>query len=744
MIRRRAEVAVAPPDLEGRMRALVAKVAGYHPQADVEKLWRAYHRGLKAHEGQTRKSGEPYFTHALTVAEILSELRLDVDTIAAGLLHDVVEDTVISLADLRAEFGDEVALLVDGVTKISEIRYENPEAQQAENYRKFLLTISKDVRVILIKLADRLHNMRTLEALEPDRRQAIAQETLNVYAPLAHRFGIARIKWELEDLAFKILHPAEYNALEEEIDEQHEEREAIIRGLQEALSSKLAEAGISAEIMGRPKHFYSIWKKMETRGARLDQIYDLLAIRIIVESTRDCYHALGVVHSTFTPVHDRVKDYIANPKLNMYQSLHTTVKGPSGHLVEVQIRTREMHRRAEVGIAAHWRYKEGTRGQDGDVRFDQQLQWFREVLEWQRDVKDPREFMEALRIDLFEDDVYVFSPAGDLFKMPRGSTPLDFAFYVHSEVGLHCTGARVDGRMVPLRYQLRSGETVEILTNNAANPSPDWLEVVKTSRAKHHIRHWIKSRQLDESIKLGREMLERELKKARAKVNLEKDLIEVAQSLGHRDADRLLAAIGAGHLPVQKVVHRLAPPVETKRRRVPLADRLQSALMRRSDSAVRIQGLSNLMIRFARCCQPVPGDAIAGIITVGRGVSVHRADCPNVREGIVDSERKIEVTWDVADETTFPVHLTVIGRDRKNLLADISRSIGELDCNIQAGSFEGTNEYARCSFMVEVRNLHHLDRIMRAIGRIPGVTRVDRSSHTATGLAPLEPTEGED
>jgi GTP pyrophosphokinase len=413
-------------------------------------------------------------------------------------------------------------------------------------------------------------------------------------------------------------------------------------------------------------------------------------------------------------------------------------------MVEVQIRTREMHRRAEVGIAAHWRYKEGTRAHEGDVRFDQQLQWFREVLEWQRDVKDPREFMEALRIDLFEDDVYVFSPAGDLFKMPRGSTPLDFAFYVHSEVGLHCTGARVDGRMVPLRYQLRSGETVEILTNNAANPSPDWLEIVKTSRAKHHIRHWIKNKQLDESIKLGREMLERELKKARAKVNLEKDLIEVAQSLGHRDADRLLAAVGAGHLPVQKVVHRLAPPAETKRRRVPLAGRLQSALMRRNDSAVRIQGLSNLMIRFARCCQPVPGDAITGIITVGRGVSVHRADCPNVREGIVDAERKIEVTWDVADETTFPVHLTVIGRDRKNLLADISRSIGELDCNIQAGSFEGTNEYARCSFMVEVRNLHHLDRIMRAIGRIPGVTRVDRSSHTATGLAPLEPPEGED
>jgi guanosine-3',5'-bis(diphosphate) 3'-pyrophosphohydrolase len=710
----------------------------------MEKLWRAFHRGLKAHEGQTRKSGEPYFTHALTVAEILTDLRLDVDTIAAGLLHDVVEDTIISLDDLRDEFGEEVALLVDGVTKISEIRYENPEAQQAENYRKFLLTISKDVRVILIKLADRLHNMRTIDALEPDRREAISQETLNVYAPLAHRFGIARMKWELEDLAFKTLYPEEFRTIDEGIAARREEREAIIQQIQEPLSSKLAEAGISAEIMGRPKHFYSIWKKMESRGAGLDQIYDLLAIRIIVESLRDCYHALGVIHSTFTPLHDRVKDYIANPKSNMYQSLHTTVRGPSGHLVEVQIRTREMHRRAEVGIAAHWRYKEGTKAATPDERLDQQLQWFREVLEWQRDVKDPREFMDALRIDLFEDDVYVFSPRGDLFKMPRGSTPLDYAFYVHSAVGLHCVGARVNARMVPLRYSLRSGETVEILTSKAANPSPDWLEIVKTSRAKHHIRHWIKARQLDEAIKLGRELLERELKKLRAKVDLDKELIEVAQSLGHRDADRLLAAIGSGHLPVQKIVHRLVPTEEPRKRRVALPPRLQSAFQRRSESAVRIQGISNLLIRFARCCQPVPGDAITGIISIGRGVSVHRADCANVRDGLVEAERRVEVTWDVADDTTFPVHLTVVGQDRKNLLADISRSIGELDCNIQAGSFEGTHDYARCSFMVEVRNLHHLDKIIKAIRKIPGVSRVERSTFVGGGTPLGDHLEGDD
>ncbi len=721
-------------DFEGRMSTMVESVRGYHDKADLEKLWRAFHFGRDAHDGQLRKSGEPYFTHALSVAENLVTLRLDVDTVVAGLLHDTVEDTTVDLTQLRTQFGEDVALLVDGVTKINEIRYENPEAQQAENYRKMLLTMSKDVRVILIKLADRLHNMRTISYLSADRQKAIAQETLTVYAPLAHRFGIARIKWELEDLAFKTLYPDEYKHIDEGIAARRGDREATIAAMQGPLAEKLKEAGIAAEISGRPKHFYSIWDKMKRRSASLDQIYDLLAVRVLVDTTAECYHTLGIVHSNFTPLHDRVKDYVATPKRNMYQSLHTTVYGPTGHLVEVQIRTRDMHRRAEMGIAAHWRYKEGSTAVADPL--DEQLRWFREVLDWQRDVSDPREFMDALKIDIFQEEIYVFSPAGDLFKLPKGATPLDFAFHVHSQVGLHCAGARVDGRMVPLRYELNSGESVEILTQKNAKPSTSWLEVVKTSRAKHHIRHWIKTKQLDESVKLGREMLERELKKRKASVDLDKDLVDVAQGLGHLDSEKLLAAIGSGNLPMQKVANKLAP-VEPKKRRIPLTGRIQRALSRRNQGAVRIEGVDNLLISFGRCCQPVPGDSINGIITIGRGVSVHRHDCNSLDDPNVGPERIIEVTWDVDEkETTFPVQVGVVAQDRVNLLADISRAIGEFDCNIQSGTFEGEHEYARCTFLVEVRNLNQLSRILKAIEKLPGVTRVDRA--VFTGDAPID------
>lgn len=735
MIRQR-ESQMDDLDLEGRMAQVVEAVRGYHGGADLEKLWRGFHVGRHAHDGQLRKSGEPYFTHSLSVAENLAALKLDVDTIVAGLLHDTVEDTSISIDDLRDQFGEDVALLVDGVTKINEIRYENPEAQQAENYRKMLLTMSKDVRVILIKLADRLHNMRTLTALKPDRQQAIAEETLNVYAPLAHRFGIARIKWELEDLAFKILEPEQYKQVMEAVETRRGERERLVGIVSEQLSQVLEEAGIEARIMGRPKHFYSIWQKMQRQGARIDQIYDLLGVRMIVETTGQCYHALGLVHAQFRPQHDRLKDYIANPKRNMYQSLHTTVEGPEGHLVEVQIRTRAMHRRAEMGIAAHWRYKEGDKKAGGDDKLDEQMRWFREVLDWQRDVNDPREFMDALRVDIFQDEIYVFSPAGDLFKLPRGSTPLDFAFHVHSQVGMHCAGARVNGRLVPLRYQLNSGEAVEILTQKNAQPSPGWLDIVKTSRAKHHIRHWIKAKQLDESIRLGREMVERELRKRKVELDLDKELIDVAQSLGHQEVDRLLAAVGSGDLKLQKVVNRLAPQ-ETTRRRIPLPNRIQKAFQRKSQSTVVIQGVDNLMIRFSRCCQPVPGDLIRGVITTGSGVAVHREDCKNLMDPGLDPDRVLDVQWDVDEpDTTFPVQLSVVGRDRKNLLADVSRAISEFDCNIQSGSFDGAHEFARCTFMVEVRNVNHLDRIIQSIERLPGVSRVIRSVFTGEDDVP--------
>ena len=719
-----------PLDLEGRMAKVVEKVRAYHADADLEKLWRGFHVGLEAHDGQTRKSGEPYFTHCVSVAEALVSLRMDVDTIVAGLLHDVVEDTGVDLDDLQRLFGSDVALLVDGVTKINEIRYANPEAQQAENYRKMLLTMAKDVRVILIKLCDRLHNMRTIDSLSRDRQEAIAQETLNVYAPLAHRFGIAKLKWELEDLAFKTLHRDDYDMIRRQIRERRDDREAIIAKFVEPLTVYLQEAGIDAEIQGRPKHYYSIWRKMQSRAVPLAKMFDLLAVRLVVDQVGDCYHALGIVHAHYTPIHDRLKDYIANPKSNAYQSLHTTVHGPDGHLIEVQIRTQEMHRRAEVGIAAHWLYKEGfdhKPAKSGD-RLDEQMRWFREVLELQQDVHDPREFMEALKIDLFQDEVYVFSPKGEVFKMPQGSTPLDFAFHVHTEVGLHCNGARVDGRLVSLRYPLRSGETVEIITNKNSNPSPSWLEIVQTSKAKHRIRQWLKATQFEEAVKLGREMIERELKKRKALDQLEAKLEEVAQDLGHSEPERLLAAVGNGAVPLLKVLNKIAPPPEKKRRIIPLPDRLSRALNRGASGGVRIQGVDNLMISFAKCCQPVPGDAIKGIVTIGRGVSVHRDDCHNLAPDRIPPERLIEVNWDVGDDTAFPVQLIVTGHDRLNLLADISRSISDMGVNIQAGSFEGEHEYAHCTFVIEVRNLSHLDRIIRSIRALQGVDKVERAA----------------
>jgi GTP pyrophosphokinase len=708
------------------MGALVESVRAHHPEADTEKLWRAFELGLEAHDGQLRKSGEPYFVHPLSVAEVLTGLHLDVDTIVSGLLHDVVEDTGVSLARLAHDFGNEVAVLVDGVTKINEIRYENPEDQQAENYRKMLLTMARDVRVILIKLADRLHNMRTIDALADHRKKAIAEETLNVYAPLAHRFGVARIKWELEDLAFKALRPADYASVATGIRARREEREAIINEFRTRLSEFLVDEGIEAEIHGRPKHFYSIWKKMQRRNAPVDKIFDLLAVRIVVKRVSECYHALGIIHANWKPIHDRLKDFVASPKRNMYQSLHSTIHGPDGHIIEIQIRTEEMHRRAEVGIAAHWLYKEGGDASAGD-RLDEQLKSFREALEFQQDVNDPREFMDALRTDLFQDEVYVFSPRGDVFKLAHGATPLDFAFHVHSEIGMHCSGARVDGKLVSLKYELQSGQTVEVVTSNAAQPSPGWLEIVKTSKAKHHIRHWIKSTQAEEAMRLGREMVDRELKKRKAEIDLDAGLEEVAQDLGHQDMERLLAAIGSGSMPLAKVVNKLAPVVQ-KKRRIPLTDRLQRALRRDNQSGVKIQDLDNLMIRFARCCQPVPGDPIKGIVTIGRGVSVHRSDCDNLDPSRIAPERLIEVSWDVDEESAFPVQLVVAGHDRINLLADISRSISDMGVNIQAGSFEGSNEYAHCTFVVEVRNLSHLSKIIKSIQKLPGVDRVERAA----------------
>ena len=547
-------------DLKGMMQAVVRKVQSYNPGADVDKLWQGFRFGREAHEGQVRKSGEPFFSHALTVADILADLRLDVDTLVAGLVHDVVEDTSLELKDIEERFGKEVGQMVDGVTKISEIRTANPEARKAETYRKLILSIAQDPRTVLIKLADRLHNVRTIEYLSRERQAEIAQETLDVYAPLAHRFGIAMIKWELEDRAFKVLQPGRYFAIESGINQTRAERERVVEEIISPLREAFAKAQLKCAISGRPKHFYSIYRKMKDQEIGIDRIYDLLALRVIVETKADCYHALGVLHSLFPPLSDRIKDYIATPKKNMYQSLHSTVKAPGGKYIEVQIRTRDMHERSELGIAAHWRYKEGS---SDETDFGDMVMWLRQVMEWQQDVADAREFMEILKIDFFQDEVFVFSPAGDLFQLPRGATSLDFAFRIHSEVGLRCVGAKVNGRIVSLRKPLENRDVVEILTAKSVRPSTSWLDIVKTGRAKHHIRRWIKSTQFDESVKLGREILDRELARSKIRVNLDRDLEDLSQEMGYSETEKLFAAIGRGEIAVRKVTNRLQPVEES-------------------------------------------------------------------------------------------------------------------------------------------------------------------------------------
>ncbi len=700
------------------------QVHSYNPQADEDKLWFGFRFAKAAHEGQFRKSGEPFFTHAMTVAQILAELRLDADTLIAAMVHDVVEDTDYEMADIKQRFGADVALMVDGVTKISGIRMVNKDARKAETYRKLVLAIAQDPRTVLIKLADRLHNMRTLSFLAEDRQQDIAQETMDVYIPLANRFGIAKIKWELEDLAFKVLQPERYFGIEAGINQTRAERERLIDKIVLPLKKSLAEAGVKSRVMGRPKHFYSIYRKMKDQEIGLDRVYDLLAVRIVVETKADCYHALGILHSQFPPLSDRIKDYIATPKANLYQSIHSTVRVPSGKFIEVQIRTEEMHERSELGIAAHWRYKEGGGADKADLA--EMVKWLRQIMEWEEDVDDAREFMETLKVDFFSDEVFVFSPGGDVFQLPRGATPLDFAFTIHSEVGFRCIGAKVNGRIVTLRSELRNGDTVEILTSQVPSPSASWLEVVKTSRAKHHIRRWLKATQFEESTKLGREILDRELKRAHLKTKVD-DLVEVAQQMGYNELDKLFAAVGRGEITHMKVVARVTPVPESPAEKVfAKGKELYDSLLRRSTTGVRVAGIDNLMVGFARCCQPIPGDSITGIITRGRGVSVHRAGCTNLNDPNLGPERMIDVTWDSAPEQTFMVKLIIMAQDRSNLLMDISNVISLTNTNISSGEFTSEDDLAKVTLVVEVRNLNHLDKILKAIGKVRGVEGIDR------------------
>ncbi len=682
---------------------------------------------IRAHDGQKRLSGEPYVTHCIEVSGILLDLLRrgsDPVILQAALLHDVLEDNPeIRYADLVQHFGDEVAQLVEGVTKIGGFAFRNREAEQSENFRKMLLSMARDIRVILVKLADRLHNMRTLESLKPIRQLEISRETKEIYAPLAHRLGIARLKWELEDLAFKFLEPEAYQRVSELVATKREERETAIAEIREPLRAGLAQEEVPAEITGRPKAFSSIWAKMQRDGTRFDEIYDLLGVRVLTETRAQCYHALGVVHDLFTPVQDRFKDYIATPKSNLYQSLHTTVVGPAQHMVEIQIRTREMHRVSEFGIAAHYRYKEGG-SWDEEIRRKLGDLVVHRTTEWQQDVDDPGEFMDFLRVSLYQEEVFVFTPKGELKQLPRGATPLDFAYAVHSQVGHHCVGARVNGRLVPLRYELKNGDTVEIMTSASASPSEDWLHIARSSRARGKIRHWITAQRKEEAIVLGRELLQRELRKKRKAFPSEADLLETAQSFGLSDAALLYAKVGEGALTVNGVLQKIYPELAAPKP----ASHSESA----RESApppvrgISIQEVSSLLIHIAQCCQPVPGDAVVGLITRGRGLSVHRQDCPNTFEDRIEQERKIEVRWDVEKDSIFLVRVAIFGEDRTNLLADVALAISATKTNIKQGMMGSEDARAIGDFLIEVRNLAHLEKAMRAIQKVKGVTGVER------------------
>ena len=692
----------------------------HHP-LDSVMLTRAFEFSQEAHKKQLRKSGVPYFEHCLEVARILSDLRMDQVTIVGGLLHDVVEDTGISIDEVEEKFGKEIASLVDGVTKISELKFDSLEVRQAENFRKMLLSMVKDIRVILIKFADRLHNMRTIEYLPERKQQRIALETRDVYAPLAHRLGMSKVKWELEDLCLKTLSPKAYWELVQKIAEKREEREAYIRRITVPIRKELKTEAIQAKITGRPKHFYSIFSKMQRREKPFEQIYDLIAIRIIVKKVEDCYLVLGIVHNLFTPVQERFKDYIATPKTNMYQSLHTTVIGPGGRMVEIQIRTDDMHRTAEEGIAAHWRYKEGEQKED---ELDKHLVWLRQMLDWQNDTKDPQEFMENLRIDLFQDEVFVFTPKGDLQKLPLGSTPVDFAFSVHTDVGLHCIGAKVNGRIVPLSYKLKSGDSVEIITSANQKPNPDWIQLVRTSKARSKIKRWIKESLLEQSQKLGEEIVVKQFK--RYHIEREKiDLNEIAQSFGLPDERQLYSAIGRGDLSVQSVINKIAPE-----KVVAISDQnfLKKFLDKARGSArgVRVQGLDNLLITFGKCCQPVPGDRILGFINRGRGVVIHRSDCKNILQLMENPERNIAVEWDVDRDKQFMVRLHLLGEDRRNFLRDISESISQTDTNIVSVEMRAKDTIVHSNIIIEVKNLQHLTRVMSKMSKVKGVISVER------------------
>jgi guanosine-3',5'-bis(diphosphate) 3'-pyrophosphohydrolase len=721
-----------------RLNDILDRVAAYHPEPDLDLIKKAYVYSAKVHQGQVRKSGEPYLIHPMEVAGLLADMRLDEASIVTGLLHDTIEDTLATKEEIAELFGGEIAELVDGVTKLSQFSPANTqEDKQAENFRKMVVAMSKDIRVLLVKLADRIHNMRTLDHMKPEKQERIARETLDIYAPLANRLGIGWLKSELEDLSFKYLDGAEYTALRSRIQARVKEREEFVQEVVDELRAKLDENRIPAEIYGRIKHVFSVAKKMKEQELEFDQVLDLIAFRVLVDTVAQCYESLGLVHALWKPIPGKFKDYVAIPKPNGYQSLHTTVVGPRGERIEVQIRTREMHAIAEKGVAAHWAYKEKGRdgkGQELSAQDAKQFGWLRRLVEWQRELSDPREFLETVKVDLFSEEVFVFTPKGDLRSLPRGATPVDFAYQVHTQVGERCVGAKVNGKLVPLRYQLRNGDSVEILTSAHSHPSKDWLSFVKTSRAQARIRTFLRQAEHRRSLEIGREIAEKELRRYELTFNkLEKhgEIEKAAKALGYRTGDDLVAALGFGKLPASQFLAKLVPAEKlAEAHPEPAPAGVLSSLFRRVAGArgpegVRISGIEDVLVRFARCCNPVPGDPIVGFITRGRGVTVHVQNCEKAMG--LDPDRRVDVSWDAKPDVRRPASLRVVTDDRDGVLAAISRVISGASVPIQQAVCRTIGPgRAENQFDVTVADVKQLRELMKSIERLEGVQSVDR------------------
>ncbi len=713
---------------------LLQQVQAYNPQADLQLLRRAYEYSARMHAEQTRESGEPYVTHPLNVALIIAQLKLDLPSIVTGLLHDVVEDTRASLDEVRDLFGSEVANLVDGLTKVSKITFSSRAEKQAENFRKMVIAMAHDIRVVLIKLADRLHNMRTLGHLARERQEEIARETLEIYAPIAHRLGIYWLKSELEDSAFRYLNPTAFATLKAHVARTMAESEEYIRAVVGIISQRLDEAGVKAEVTGRPKNIYSIHRKMQEEGLRFDQVYDLVAFRIIVATLRECYEALGVAHASWKPIPGRFKDYIALPKVNMYQSLHTTVIGPQGQRMEVQIRTAEMHKVAEEGIAAHWTYKEGG---TSELRDTERFAWLRRLVEWQQNLKDPQEFLSNVKDDLFSEEVFVFTPKGDVLDFPQGATVIDFAYRIHSQVGHHLSAARANGRMVPLRYRLKSGDTIEVVTSERQTPGKDWMSFAATARAKSRIRQWLRAQQAERSIKWGITLIDRELEPlglSVAQLRPGKRFEPVLKEFSYRDVDSLLAAVGYGIITAAQLLAKLLTAEELKLYRAdkapaPATDGARTPRDSRrapSGNAVIVSGVGDMLVRFARCCSPLPGEEIVGFITRGRGVTVHLKGCPHAMAS--DPQRRVPVVWKEGEDSPRPIRLEVLSIDQPGLLAAMSKTIASAGVNISTAEVKSTGNDGRALsvFELSVGSARQLNGLIHQIAAIDGVMRVAR------------------